>query len=271
MNFWCAFMSFNEGFSRRVAMARNALGLTQAELAKNVGVVTRQIAAYEGGEAKPRERALHNLAAALGTTPEWLASGIGDSPSIENVRVTITLPLIPVISYVQASSFAAGEKLIGIDYIPAPQHASENSFAIEIQGDSMDSVAGVSFPEGITVIFDPNLPTEHGDFVLASLEGETTFKRLIISEGNWYLSSLNNNYPSIPVDRNVKIIAKAVHAQFDLRDLHVRNQVQWQHYEKSLENKLINDLMPNATAEELKNIRDELSELKKIIINSQGA
>ncbi len=123
-------MNFNDSFPRRVAAARNSLGLTQSELAKKVGVVTRQIAAYEGGEARPRINALNNLAAALGTTPEWLASGVGEAPDIARVRSTITLPLIPVITFVQAANLSSGGDVVGYDYIPAPRLAPDSSFAV---------------------------------------------------------------------------------------------------------------------------------------------
>ncbi|MEI4896930.1 helix-turn-helix transcriptional regulator, partial [Klebsiella pneumoniae] len=77
---------FDDSFPNRVSIARTALGLTQDELAQKVGVVRRQIAAYEGGEAKPRINALQNLAAALGTTTSWLTSGVGDGPDVSNVK-----------------------------------------------------------------------------------------------------------------------------------------------------------------------------------------
>ena len=43
-------MQIDDSFSNRIAIARNALGLTQAQLADMVGIVRRQIAAYEAGD-----------------------------------------------------------------------------------------------------------------------------------------------------------------------------------------------------------------------------
>lgn len=40
-------MKFDEDFPKRVASARAQLGITQTQLAEMVGVVQRQIAAYE--------------------------------------------------------------------------------------------------------------------------------------------------------------------------------------------------------------------------------
>ncbi|UNH43313.1 helix-turn-helix domain-containing protein [Moellerella wisconsensis] len=211
-------MNFNDSFPRRVAAARNSLGLTQSELAKKVGVVTRQIAAYEGGEARPRINALNNLAAALGTTPEWLASGVGEAPDIAKVRSTITLPLIPVITFAQAANLTSDYDIMGYDYIPAPMIASDSAFALKIEGHSMQSDRGISFPEGSIVIFDPSLEAHHNDFVLCKLDtySEITFKRLIKDQGELYLAPLNERYQIIPIGNNCTIIGVAIQSIYDL-------------------------------------------------------
>ncbi|MCG5369799.1 XRE family transcriptional regulator [Providencia rettgeri] len=211
-------MNFNDSFPRRVAAARNSLGLTQSELAKKVGVVTRQIAAYEGGEARPRINALNNLAAALGTTAEWLASGVGEAPDIAKVRATITLPLIPLITFTQAANLSSDDDIVGYDYIPAPKLASESTFALKIEGHSMQSDRGISFPEGSIVIFDPDLEAHHNDFVLCKLDGysEITFKRLIKDQGQLYLAPLNEMFQIIPIGNHCTIIGVAIQSIYDL-------------------------------------------------------
>lgn len=211
-------MNFDESFPRRVSMARNAIGLTQSELAKKVGIVPRQIAAYEGGEARPRINALHNLAAALGTTPEWLTSGIGDPPNIAHVRSTITLPLIPVITFVQAANLWREDSIVGYDYIPAPRLASESVFAVKVEGDSMQSSSGISFPDGSTVIFDPDADPNNGDFVLCKLNesDDVTFKQLIIDQGKHYLHPLNPRYMNMPVNKNISIMGVAIELRNEL-------------------------------------------------------
>ncbi|EMH9510298.1 helix-turn-helix domain-containing protein [Providencia rettgeri] len=211
-------MNFNDSFPRRVAAARNSLGLTQSELAKKVGVVTRQIAAYEGGEARPRINALNNLAAALGTTPEWLASGVGEAPDIARVRSTITLPLIPVITFVQAANLSSGDDVVGYDYIPAPRLAPDSAFAVKLDGDSMQSNSTISFPAGCTVIFDPESDVCNGDFVLCKIESsdDVTFKQLIIDQGEYYLHPLNPSYMNILAGKNISIIGVAIESRHEL-------------------------------------------------------
>lgn len=123
---------------------------------------------------------LHNLAATLGTTPEWLATGAGDAPDIEHIQPTITLPLIPVITHAQAFSMPSKENIVGFDYIPAPERTSPQSFALKIEGHSMQSDGLISFPEGSIVIFDPTMEPHHNDFVLCKLSNydAVTFSRL---------------------------------------------------------------------------------------------
>lgn len=214
-------MHFDESFPKRVAIARSAIGLTQDELAKKVGIVRRQIAAYEGGEARPREKALVNLAAALGTSVSWLTSGKGDGPDTSHIRRTVTVREIPVLSHVGAEINCLDDffnNSAATSFIAAPDGAGENSFAIEIMGNSMHSAEGVSFPSGTIVTFDPDIVATNGDFVLCSLKdfNETTFKQLIIDQGALYLKPLNPIFPLIPVIAPL-IIGVAVHAQMYIK------------------------------------------------------
>lgn len=210
-------MKFDDSFPGRVAIARSAIGMTQDELAQKVGVVRRQIAAYEGGEARPREKALHNLAAALGTTTEWLSQGAGKGPDIRNVKRTITVIEIPL--YANTPSLWLDPLINGepsvIDFIQSPLRDGEGLFALRINGDSMASSGPFSFPEGTIVTFDPNKEVKHGDFVLCVLDGanEATFKQLVIDQQQIYLKALNPAYPLIPFERNSAVIGVAVHSQ----------------------------------------------------------
>ncbi len=216
-------MNFDNSFPRRVALARNSLGMTQAELAKKVGVVHRQIAAYEGGEAKPRDKVLNNLAAVLGTSSDWLKCGIGDGPSISNMRKTVTVREIPLLSWIQAISITDDDSTLDgsiSDFIPAPIGAGERSFAITILGNSMDAPSGLSFPDGMVVCFDPDVSPKDGDFVLCALENyEATFKQLIFDQGKMFLQPLNDFFMNIEVGEDCKIIAVAIHSQIDLRSI----------------------------------------------------
>ena len=64
-------------FGARVRTMRKLFGLTQAELAKKLGVTTQAIAAYETGKREPPFKNLIGLSRALKVTADWL---IGNEP-----------------------------------------------------------------------------------------------------------------------------------------------------------------------------------------------
>ncbi|WP_277971747.1 LexA family protein [Pantoea agglomerans] len=216
-------MKIDNSFYKRIAIARTALGLTQSQLADMVGIVRRQIAAYEAGDSKPRDKVLQNLAAALGTSMEWLSTGNGQGPDVNHIKRTVTVREIPVLSWGMAmtlldydASPAHGAPSIK-DYIPAPSTSiSENAFAIEISGDSMACSGPVSFPDGTVVIFEPYEEAFNGDFVFCKFDDDfATFKQLVQDQGQKFLRSLNPAYPLISI-KNVLVKGVAVHSQTSL-------------------------------------------------------
>lgn len=215
-------MNFDTSFPKRVAAARQSTGMTQAELAKAVGVVQRQIAAYEGGEARPRSRVLQNLAAVLGTTSEWLSCGAGHGPELVNIKKTVTVREIPVINHMQVNDEPGSHFLDDvniIDFTPAPLNAGENSFAVMIEGDSMDAQKGLSFPNGTIVTFDPALAPSNGDFILCGIYDERllTFRQYVKDQGVFFLKALNPEYPAIHYD-SFRVLGVAVHAQITIKN-----------------------------------------------------
>ena len=70
------------------------------------------------------------------------------------------------------------------------------TFALCVVGDSMEP----EFREGTTLIVEPDMKAEHGDYVIAKTGvGETTFKQLVKDGPDWYLKPLNNRYPIKPL------------------------------------------------------------------------
>lgn len=213
-------MNFDSSFPKRVATARQSVGMTQAELAKAVGVVQRQIAAYEGAEARPREKVLVNLAAALGTSVAWLTTGQGEGPNTSHIKRTVTVREVPLLTYAQAMGGDFDfddfyENASASDFIPAPPNAGEYAFALEVEGDSMQSAGTPSFPSGSIIIVDPHITPENGDFGLFSLPDDDhfTFKQFIIDQGRGYLRSLNPAYPAIAVSLEPEAIGKVISSQ----------------------------------------------------------
>ncbi len=59
-------------FSEKVKQARISLGMPQTQLAKEIGVTSRSIQAYEKGEKTPRQAMMAKLARALGVSVRFL-------------------------------------------------------------------------------------------------------------------------------------------------------------------------------------------------------
>ncbi|ADZ71220.1 helix-turn-helix domain-containing protein [Polymorphum gilvum] len=64
----------------RICLARDAAGLSTAQLARRLGVRTATLQAWESDRAEPRSNRLVLLAGVLGVSPTWLLVGRGDGP-----------------------------------------------------------------------------------------------------------------------------------------------------------------------------------------------
>jgi transcriptional regulator with XRE-family HTH domain len=65
-------------FGDRMAGAREALGITQTELAKRLGVKLATVRSWEDDLAEPRANKLQTLAGVLNVSMMWLLNGHGD-------------------------------------------------------------------------------------------------------------------------------------------------------------------------------------------------
>lgn len=175
--------------------------LSQTELAKKSGVSQRTISSLLNPESvdsfslKTVQKLVKNLRLDL--------SNIGD-----RLEVTQELPLI---SWVQAGSpedvqdlFHAGEYE---DLVPVTKLYSRHSYALRVQGDSMQASSGISFPDGCIICVDPEITYENGSYVVAKFPDtqQATFKQLVIEAGETYLKPLNDRYPIKEIDKKVVI------------------------------------------------------------------
>src|SRR6187200_2765177 len=67
-------------FGDRLVAAREAAGMTQAELARRIGVRRQTLAGWEDDQAEPRANRLQMLAGMLNVSMIWLMSGQGAAP-----------------------------------------------------------------------------------------------------------------------------------------------------------------------------------------------
>lgn len=112
---------------------------------------------------------------------------------------------VPVISSVRAGSWgeAADPYHPGEaeEWIPCPvKNYSERTYALRVEGDSMTSPYGKSYPAGSIVYVDPDQNgCVNGDRVIAKLPGQdqVVFKQLAFDGTQHYLKPLNPQHPAI--------------------------------------------------------------------------
>lgn len=77
-------------FGDRIVAARDAVGLSQQELARRLGVKLATVQNWEGDRSEPRANKLQMLAGMLNVSIIWLMTGEGEgAPEPETVDATL--------------------------------------------------------------------------------------------------------------------------------------------------------------------------------------
>lgn len=188
----------------RIRVARRRKHLSQKELADLCGwsLQAARISNYERGKREPRSDNLEVLAKALDVSIEWFYRELPRSgftvhesrPSYAQSRYTPVINWDKIHFYLNRRSYPADTT----EFVATHHRISDRSFALVVEGDSMMSPQGVTFPEGCYIIIDPDAVAEVGDFVLAeSGRDDATFKQLIQDGGKHFLKPLNSRYPLV--------------------------------------------------------------------------
>lgn len=122
----------------RVRAAREALGLSQSELARRVGVTPQAVQAIEAGTVKT-SRHIHRIAHVLQKPPHWLA---GEAPyALTSGLVSGEAPVRGIVAaglWQVESSFPDDQASIPAS--PDPRYARMSQVAFRVVGNSMDNI-----------------------------------------------------------------------------------------------------------------------------------
>lgn len=204
----------------RVKSKREALGLTQTELALMAKTSQQAIEQLENGKTK-RPRYLPELADALRVPIDWLLNG-GEDPNITYVEENKPRGKYPLISFVKAGAWTEACEPYNIkdieEWYDSDMKILGDGFWLRVEGESMTSPAGLSIPEGHLVLVDTGREPKSGDLVIAKLidRNEVTFKKLIIEHGRKILRGLNPNWPIMEINGNCKVLGVVVEARVKL-------------------------------------------------------
>lgn len=204
----------------RIKSLRKDLNMTQKQLSIKAGVSHVAISQWEREETEPKGDNLLALASALGCSPEYvLFGGKSSECKLSHTRAHTPFGKYPLISWVSAGLWSEAiepyDRRAIDDWIETTEKCSERSFWLEVRGDSMTSPSGLSIPEGMVILVDPNVEPVNGKLVVAKLENENeaTFKQYITDAGNHYLKPLNPQYRMIPINGNCRIVGVVVDAK----------------------------------------------------------
>lgn len=198
---------------------------TQRKFAEAAGldatVVSRML--YPSGKANKRnigEQSARQIEDSLGLSRGWL-DGLANTKDSNVAYAGPNEPKgnFPVISWVSAGQWMEAVEPYhrkSIDrWYETTVDCSESSFWLDVKGDSMTAPAGLSIPEGMAILIDPEVEARNGKLVVAKLdsENEATFKKLVIDAGRKFLKPLNPQYPMTEINGNCRIIGVVVDAK----------------------------------------------------------
>lgn len=194
----------------------------RSTLARICGISPQAVRDWEEGATKNvRHEHIAAIAKEYGISIDWLITGQGErkvadaADSFEFRRIPADVPLI---STVQAGSWDEAEDNgfpgDAEQYLPCVAPHSAMTFALRVEGDSMTSPSGKSYPDGTIIFVDPEQRggARPGDRVVAKLNGDNavTFKQLAEDRDGLFLKPLNPSHE--PIFAEFRILGKVIGA-----------------------------------------------------------
>lgn len=199
-------------------------GISQETLAEHLGLTKGAVSHWLNARREPSLQDIAKIMAYLGLQGfEVNKDGsIRDNSPASNISYhgpNVTTGTYPVLSWVSAGDWMEAVEPYhrrSIErWLDTNVECSDSSFWLDVKGDSMTSPVGLSIPEGMVILVDPEVEPRNGKLVVAKLdnESEATFKKLVIDAGRKFLKPLNPQYPMIPINGNCQIIGVVVDAK----------------------------------------------------------
>jgi len=112
---------------------------------------------------------------------------------------------VPILTWQEAQErFVQPEKITQKNYthhLITSSQMSPHAFALKVEGDSMETAHGPSFPHGSIIVLDPEYSATNNSFVVAkqNASSQLVFKQLVIDGNRRYLKPLNTRYPLVEI------------------------------------------------------------------------
>jgi SOS-response transcriptional repressor LexA len=198
---------------KRIKLARVKAGLSQGELAKQLGIAHPTLSKYERGHRIPDSVLLGRIARILGCDPGWLLADEGEKtagyPAVSATLPAVRIPLVKKVP----SDFPEHVSDKIVEYISLPD-IPRGSYAYIVRGESMSP----SVKDGDYVVFVAHADINNGDMVLVNNEwGESLLRRYHKKGKEVFLISDNPEYATIKLDSSYKLIGKVIVAWRKIR------------------------------------------------------
>lgn len=202
-------------FSERFKQLRTERGLSQQDMANQLGFTKSRVNMYERGEREPGFDVLETIADYFNVDMDFLL-GKSDIPNrsswVLSLENTIPLPnmrKVPLLGTIACGTpILAAENLDGYVKMPENVHAD---FCLRCKGDSM---IGARIMDGDLVFIHQQPDVDNGAIAAVIVEDEATLKRIYKSTGKIILQPENPRYePFVFVGKElsqIRIIGKAV-------------------------------------------------------------
>ncbi len=194
-----------DNLGERIKLVRVKAGLTQAELAKKLGITYPTVNKYERGHRIPDAALLSHMAKLFTCDPGWLLTGETALHVMASVPKAISVVQIPLISKVPDDfPERVSEEIAG--YISLP-NIPQGAYSIIVRGDNMSP----SIRDGDYVIFVPDEDIKNGDIIVVNDEwGESILRRYRRKKSKSLLVSDNPEYQAGALNKNHKIIGRVI-------------------------------------------------------------
>lgn len=199
---------------QRIKNRREALGMSQQELADLVGYKSRSsINKIELGKNDILQSTIKKIASVLNCTPSYLMGGADNSVDFPDVPSNI-IPIPNMHKIPLLGTIACGEPLLAEEnldgYVEMPENVHAD-FCLRCNGDSM---VGARIKDGDVVFIRQQPEVENGEIAAVIIDDEATLKRVYLSTDKIILQPENPRYePFVYVGEElsqIRIIGKAV-------------------------------------------------------------
>ena len=178
-------------FSTVFKNLRKDNNLTQAELAKKLGVAPSTVGMYERGQREPDFETLEKIANCFSVNMNTLL-GKENETDITSGSLGIKIPVLGKVA--AGIPITAVENILDYEEISSEMASSGEYVALKIQGSSMEP----RMYEGDVVIVRVQSSVEHGEVAVVMVDGsEATVKKVQFQSSGILLQPFNPSYEPI--------------------------------------------------------------------------